>query len=279
MEVQTFDDAGAFRQAADPLLVPEEAVNNLILGVTGTALEHPGTFEHFAAWVVLDSGAPVVAAARTPPNNLILAASRRPDAVRALAADVGDLPGIVGVVPSVEHFVDARPEDSRRSMSQGIFQLEAVTTPTRAEGLSRQAEPDEIEALVQMRLAFEKEAIGRVDDPAMARRGTEWRIKEQSPRFGLWVHEVAGRVVSISGHSGPTPNGIRIGPVYTPPEHRGHGYASTLVAAESQWLLDHGHSYCFLYTDLGNATSNSIYQRIGYRQIAESAEYTFNPRP
>lgn len=277
MEVETFEDAAAFREAADPLLLAEEAVNNLILGITGTAIEHPSAFDQFAAWVVLDSGKAVVAAVRTPPHNLILAASRSRDAVRLLAAEVGDLPGVVGVVPSVEQFVEARPESGRRIMSQGIFQLDAIVAPPPVEGLSRQAASNEIDELVEMRLAFEEEAIGHVDDPAMARRSTEWRVKEQSPRFGLWVHEVDGRVVSISGHSGPTPSGIRIGPVYTPPEHRGRGYASSLVATESQWLLDHGHDYCFLYTDLANLTSNSIYQRIGYRQIAESAEYSFSP--
>jgi hypothetical protein len=80
----------------------------------------------------------------------------------------------------------------------------------------------------------------------------------------------------MTGNTGPTPNGIRIGPVYTPPEHRGKGYASNLVATQSQWLLDSGRRFCFLYTDLANPISNSIYQRIGYRQVAESAEYSFN---
>jgi predicted GNAT family acetyltransferase len=89
---------------------------------------------------------------------------------------------------------------------------------------------------------------------------------------------VDGEIVSLSGHSGPTPNGIRIGPVYTPPDLRGNGYATTLVARQSQWLLDNGHRYCFLYTDLANPRSNSIYQRIGYRQIAESAQYRFSQR-
>jgi hypothetical protein len=161
-------------------------------------------------------------------------------------------------------------------MTQGIFELTRVIAPSPVKGLSRQARADEVDELVELRLAFEEEAIGRVEDPALARASTEWRVREQSSRLGLWVHEVEGQVTAMSGHSGPTPNGIRIGPVYTPPQHRGRGYASALVAAESQWLLDNGRSYCFLYTDLANPTSNSIYQRIGYRQIAQSAEYAFN---
>lgn len=277
MEVETFADAGRFRAVADPLLLADEAVNNLILGVTGTAADDPAAFEAFDAWMVFEAGEPVAAAARTPPHNLILAVARSARAVHHLAHATGDLPGVVGVAPWVHEFVGARPERASLTMAQGVFQLDTVAPPPPIEGISRQARSEEFEQLVELRLAFELEAIGRVDDPSMARRSTEWRVREQSPRFGLWVHELDDRLVSISGHSGATPNGIRIGPVYTPPEHRGRGYASNLVAAESQWLLDHGHSYCFLYTDLANPTSNSIYKRIGYRQIAESAEYSFNP--
>jgi predicted GNAT family acetyltransferase len=143
-------------------------------------------------------------------------------------------------------------------------------------GTARPATPDEHEAVVELRFAFEREALGGVDDPEATRQATTLRLAEQSNTFGMWVLEVDGELVALSGHGGPTPNGIRIGPVYTLPEHRGRGYASALVAAQSQWLLDSGRRFCFLYTDLANPTSNSVYRRIGYRQIGESAEYSFS---
>lgn len=129
-----------------------------------------------------------------------------------------------------------------------------------------------------MWIAFEQEAIGEVEDAKATRENVRLRIETQSPRHGAWVHEVGGQIVSMSGHTGPTSHGIRIGPVYTPHQRRGPSYASQLVATQSQWLLDNGHRYCFLYTDLANPTSNSIYRRIGYRQIAESAHYELSPR-
>ena len=82
----------------------------------------------------------------------------------------------------------------------------------------------------------------------------------------------------MSGYGGETPNGIRIGPVYTPPEQRGHGYATGLVAEQSRSLLAGGRRFCFLYTDLDNATSNALYRRIGYRLVCESAEVRFDPK-
>jgi predicted GNAT family acetyltransferase len=67
-----------------------------------------------------------------------------------------------------------------------------------------------------------------------------------------------------------------VGPVYTPPEARRHGYASALVAHVSQDLLDGGRRFVFLYTDLANPTSNHIYQEIGYRPVADAYQYTFS---
>ncbi len=90
----------------------------------------------------------------------------------------------------------------------------------------------------------------------------------------LWV--VAGRPVSMVGVSGETPNGIRVAPVYTPPELRGRGYASALTAAVTQAQLDEGKRYCFLFTDLANPTSNHIYQAIGYEPVADASDYRFD---
>lgn len=276
MEVVRLHDAREFRQQADPLLLVDEASNNLILGVTQTVIDH-STNSSFAGWVVVDDGRPTAVAAQTVPHNLILGIPSSVQALELLANEIGDMPGVVGCQPGVDTFVAARPESFRLKMAQGVYQLESVTLPPPADGFSRPARSDEADELADMWMAFEEEAIGQVEDAKGTREGIRLRIETQSPRLGAWVHEVDGRIVSLSGHKGPTPNGIRIGPVYTPPDLRRRGYASQLVATQSQWLLDNGHRYCFLYTDLANPTSNSIYRRIGYRQVAESAHYELSP--
>lgn len=81
--------------------------------------------------------------------------------------------------------------------------------------------------------------------------------------------------MSFAGFGGETPNGVRIGPVYTPPAERGRGYASALVASISRDRLDEGKRFCFLFTDLANPTSNRIYERIGYERVCESAQIAF----
>ena len=42
-------------------------------------------------------------------------------------------------------------------------------------------------------------------------------------------------------------------------------------------LLEEGRSFCLLYTDLANPTSNAIYARIGYRGIRDLAVYDLAP--
>ena len=84
-------------------------------------------------------------------------------------------------------------------------------------------------------------------------------------------------MVSLVGAGGETPHGIRIGPVYTPPERRSRGYASSLTAAASQDQLDRGREFVFLFTDLGNPTSNKIYQAIGYEPVIDIDQVTFMP--
>ena len=83
----------------------------------------------------------------------------------------------------------------------------------------------------------------------------------------------------MAGYTGPTPHGIRVGPVYTPPELRGRGYASALVAQMSQALLEGGRSFCFLFTNLANRTANHIYEEIGYEAVVDMDVYIFPSRP
>ena len=82
-----------------------------------------------------------------------------------------------------------------------------------------------------------------------------------------------GGPVSMAGFGGKTPNGVRVNLVYTPEANRRRGYASACVAALTQILMDRGNRYCALYADLANATSNAIYQRIGYEHLCDAAEY------
>lgn len=276
MEIERFDDPTKFLHLIEPFLLADEAANNLILGVCGTAMSDPGYFDSFVGWVVRSDGGIVTIAAQTPPNNLILATAAEERAVRHLAREAADLPGVIGTRPAVDTFAD-ECGNATRTMRQGIYELTAVEVPI--ETGHRRAVPGDRDFLVDWIYEFQDEATPTRPDRTRTERALDRRLSADEAIAGMWVLEVDGEPVSVSGYANPTPNGIRIGPVYTPPRHRGRGHATHLVAAQSQWLLDQGYEFVYLYTDLDNPTSNSIYRRIGYEMIAESAEYTFNPSP
>jgi predicted GNAT family acetyltransferase len=66
----------------------------------------------------------------------------------------------------------------------------------------------------------------------------------------------------------------RVGPVYTPPERRGRGYAAAVTSLATQRLLDAG-ARPMLFTDLANPTSNGVYARLGYERVGDLARWTF----
>jgi uncharacterized protein len=282
VDVRLLDDPHAFLSEAGPLLLEDEARNNLVLGIAGTLAVSPDRYAEKRFWVVRDGGETVAAALRTPPFNLVLAWPRDEAALEALAAGIEEeLPGVVAAHPEVDAFTrlwsGTREIEPRVIREQGVYALEHVQPLPGAPGAPRVATHDDAPLLLDWMLAFGLEVLDE-DDPGRteAQATVEHRLGSNDGGFLLW--EDGGEAVCVSGWGGPTPNGIRIGPVYTPPALRGRGYATALVAELSQTLLDGGRSFCFLFTDLANPTSNAIYERIGYVRVCESRMVSFAPR-
>ena len=81
--------------------------------------------------------------------------------------------------------------------------------------------------------------------------------------------------VSLVGLNHAVAGVVRIGPVFTPREHRRRGYAGTAVAAVSRLALSGGARTCILSTDLANPTSNKVYAEVGFSRVADWEELTF----
>jgi predicted GNAT family acetyltransferase len=148
------------------------------------------------------------------------------------------------------------------------FQLTGVTPPAFAPGSMRLCTPSDREILARFQGEFSAE-IGEPSAEDDLRRAD--RVIESQRGF-FWMDE---QPVALASWAGRTPNGIRINSVYTPPQFRGRGYASNLVAQLTQRLLGEGRMFCFLHTDVSNPTSNKIYQAIGYRLVCDSEEWEF----
>ena len=231
-----------------------------------------------AYFAVVEEGGRVVGATmRTPPHNLILSELDDLAAIGPLLEDAravfGSLPGVVGPKEAVAKFAAAWPAEARLEIAQRAFRADHVDAPAGVPGRMRDYERSDRELAARWMDAFAEEALPE-PPPGTSEEFVDRR--EEDPDGGIVFWEDDGAVVSMAGFGGRTPNGIRIGPVYTPPELRGRGYASALTAAVTQRLLDGGLRFCFLFTDLANPTSNSIYQRIGYEPVSDFDFWSFS---
>ena len=280
MKARLVEHPSEFVEVATPLLSEDEARHNLILGLSSTLAEHPYLYVEHRLWIVESAGAVVGVALMTPPRGLVLAQPAADGALAALVDAIDDdLPGVVGARPEVEVFCDLWAAKTgiahEVKVEQGIYALSTVLPVPEPDGQSRLATRDERPLLIEWWKAFVVEAVREIDpDMDEIEQAIDYRLGATHAGFLVWED---GEVASLAGFGGRTPNGIRIGPVYTPPGRRGRGYASALVADLSRYQLAAGNRFCFLYTDLANPTSNAIYRRIGYEQVCESAEIAFTP--
>lgn len=279
MDVSRLDSAAAFLERATPFLLEREAQNNLILGITGELARGESRYDPPLYFATVEQRDAVVAAAlRCPPHGLLLTVAP-PVAVDLLATSIHalypSLPSVFGPPETSRAFAETwqrlTGQTAMPVIAQRIYQLEAVTPIRPVPGKMRRATTDDRELLTQWFAAFDAETSGERDEER-AGRMVEATFASSTRAVYIWED---GQSVSMAEYAGPTPNGIRVGRVYTPPRFRGNGYASACVAALSRHLLDSGYRYCFLFTDLANPTSNRIYQRIGYRPVADADEYVF----
>jgi RimJ/RimL family protein N-acetyltransferase len=223
--------------------------------------------EPLFAWYA-DNGAVRGAALMTPPFPLVIAVAECeavPALAAALRARLGRLPGVSGPVGSVEAFVAAWGGDAppTADMAMRLYVLDELVPPAAPAGSARAATPADTETMVGWAYDFQRE-IGDGEHPV--ERGVAAQIAER--RLWLWV-DPAGQPVAFAAR-GPALAGVgRIGPVYTPPEHRRHGYGTAVTAACTADALRRGALRTALFTDLANPTSNAIYQRIGYRPVSD----------
>lgn len=272
------DSADAFMDVAGDWLLADEAANNLLLGIVRRLDASREQYEPPILLLTLhdDAGHVIGCAWRTPPYKLGLTAMPEEAATR-LVPDVArvyeSLPAVLGPPAVAEAFAHAWAErmgiGTQPGMRQRVYRLDRVVPPASPPaGHLRLAASADLDLMTRWVDAFTEEAavpMSRAPDYTtdLIRRGRLFVWDDGEPR-------------SMVGWGAETPNGVRIGPVYTPPHLRGRGFASAATAAASQRALDGGRRLCFLYTDLSNPTSNSIYTRIGYRPVADAMDWGFS---
>jgi predicted GNAT family acetyltransferase len=247
--------AGGFLAAA-------EAEHNLFFGLLHTLRTAPHLYPRGAWLATLEEGDAVVGTALQTPPHAVLVSRMPPEAIELVARARPDADGVNGPTETVERFAAASGLRAAVHMRQRIYQCGAVEPVPEAPGRARPATSVD-DVVWTWRRGFHEEAgEGGAPDEAVQR----FRALVDGGGVFLWEDEAPAAMAAATG---PTPNGIRVGAVYTPPDRRRRGYATSLVARLTALQLAAGRRFCFLFTDLANPTSNAIYQRIGYRPVCD----------
>lgn len=289
MDVKHHINAQDFLAHAGKFLSKDEARYGLILGIATTLTENKYYYGTEAPWFCTVSADPrpmarlgsemYAAALRTPPHLVVLAHFSGSIDLLAneLVAAVGkrykEIPGVVGGRGLADRF-SARWCGTHKlrvthTQAQRIYKLEKVNDVPLSPGKMRAATEADKELVKKWSHSFHLDCFG-IDSNIPEGDCT---LALAAGRIFFW--EVDGKPVSMALKTRATDKSMSVGGVYTPPELRGKGYATSCVSELSRHILQNGYRFCTLYADLSNPASNAIYKKIGYAAVADFAQHTF----
>ncbi|WP_405145597.1 GNAT family N-acetyltransferase [Sphaerisporangium sp. NBC_01403] len=266
------DDLGVFSDAAEAWLRRDPVRNTVPLTVLDRLRHGLWGDDRMLGWLT-DGGEVRGAVMHTPPHALLLGDIPL-GSVPSLAEAVRDrdFPGVSGPLAQSSAFASASGLRETGRASQRLYRLETLRPPS-STGTARTAKDGDVELVARWMRAFSEEAEPGAshDDPL-----PQAKLRVERGELVLW--EDGGQPVAMAGFSRPITGMSRIGPVYTPPGLRGRGYGSAVTHAATRVAEEAGAGLLLLFTDLANPTSNSIYQALGYRPVADYASISLAPR-
>lgn len=283
IEIISHNQASELISLSGAYLEQDESENNRPLGYAYRLAEDPHAYDSEPPLLlsILEHGQAVGIAMMIPPYGRIILSriGTKVEAaivqlVRYLREIDVQISGIIGPAVEAQAFSDCWVEgpldvSARISMRMRIFEARSVANFPLSPGRLRLARPED-HPLTARWITDYSETVGKPISFDIAKSRTEALIQNQQ----LHIWDIEGPV-SIAAVDRPTRNGIAIHSVYTPPEHRNKGYATSSVLLLTQKMLTDRYSFCCLYTDLSNPTSNSIYAKIGYVPVGDALTFDF----
>jgi RimJ/RimL family protein N-acetyltransferase len=265
MTVQITTDAAEIRRLLEPVVLADPVANTVFGTIRAYLLTAPDT-----GWCARNS---VALAARSGSGFPVALTAGWTDlpALAAALSELSDLAGVAGPVAAVEELLGllARPPAVRTA--ERLYRLAKLHKPNNVAGAARRAEDADVHLAADWLAAFAREAHGGVRPTFDPREQVAAAVREQ--RLWLWT-DTAGLPVAMAARQPPAAGVVRIGPVYTPPEQRAHGYGSAVTAQVARTILDDA-AVAVLYADRANKTSNRIYQAIGFRPVSDRLSVRF----
>lgn len=268
-------DLTAYLAAAGPATAARPLSNTLLLTVAdGLRRRGPGAYGDgtpFFGWWTGADGAVAGGLLCTPPFPVVLGVLPG-EAVRALGVALASEPLLAGAPgfnarrPDAEALAETWGRPTRIAEEVRLYRLAGLVAPDPAPaGRARPATGADLPLLLEWITAFKAEA-------GVPGSASEAALRDRISYGGLRLWEHAGTPVSLAGYSRPIGPASRVAPVYTPPEHRGRGYAAGVTHAVSEAAYAAGATEVLLFTDLANPTSNGVYLRLGYTPVEDRAE-------
>ncbi len=136
----------------------------------------------------------------------------------------------------IDALVDGIGRTPRSRMNERLFRLDELVPPTGVAGRAAPAATADAQLLSTWLLDFGEEAFGYRESDEFGRDQIQRGLT-----FGTcWLWTVEDSPVSFAYRHAAVDGVARIGPVYTPPEFRRHGYGSAVTAAAARQILDGG---------------------------------------
>ena len=283
LETRFYENINEFYDIVFPFLLKKEVENGLLLSILNSLKQNNERYgeEHPVLCTVNGDNEVKLVSLRTPPYNQLLSYTDKLETIdiliNALIERNNNIPGVLGFKEGVERFsklwCEKKGIESKIIMNERLYTLKKVAEETLGDNKFIKATDSHEDIVLQWGREFMLEALpDRTLE--MVERSLEQLRKDLhgGSMFLLFDNKLP---VSMARRAGKSVNGIAVNQVYTPPSLRRKGYATECVAKLSKLLLEEGNKFCFLFTDLSNPTSNSIYQKIGYRPIIDIDEYHF----
>jgi RimJ/RimL family protein N-acetyltransferase len=259
-------DLRDFAQFHLPALEADEVRFNLQIAVLTAAVKEARS--GFSFWTL---GGPGHCAIQSPGRAILLGNLDQSECQEfAWTVRHGDYPGVVGADQTPHWFVQQATALGAKFDDPIPQRIHALNCPPKypgAEGMARAVGATDAPLLFDWLVAFHREAVPHDPPPEQA----NLEALAASGRFMFWTKD--GWPVSIAAISRRLERTGAIAPVYTPPEHRGRGYAGSVTATLADRLFAEGKTSACLYTDLRNPMSNRCYAKIGFKPYCDSWHY------
>ncbi|HRK32957.1 MAG TPA: GNAT family N-acetyltransferase [Candidatus Hydrogenedentes bacterium] len=279
MKVEIHNDLQGFSDLVRPLLLQNEAENNVMLGMLHrrlVALKDGVTIDAEEPFLcsISNQNRIIGAGMQTPPYGLNLT-KLPPDAidpfVDALSRHSVHLHGVHSTSETAASFATAWTRRQNVSIARSnrllLYKLNRLCAPKACPGFARLATAADVELLWKWELAFANEL-----DMFASDNTSEVQRKVAQKSFYVWQTD---EPVAKAGYRVISGACARIVDVYVPHQYRRRGFASAVAHAIADHLQCLGYSTVFLFTVAEDVGPNVVYSRLGFETLGEFTDYRF----